>query len=159
MMAKNKFKKASVLTGQADLDRILKKMENGASKISKAGLSKALTVSANAMRAEAPTKPFKASIGKRNKRNRRKGIHEAMAGIHVAAKGRLANKIKNKSWLAHIFVLGTKQRHTKFGHRRGRIKPIEGVSFVKRAAMSSANNARAALRKEVWRRIKLEAAK
>ena len=143
----------AILTGDKKLDKKLGRLaRRGANRVARRGLGKALTVLARAMRAEAPNKTMKASIGKRNKKNRRKGIHEAKVGPNVGNKG----KGEKRTPHAHLFILGTKERFTKTGASRGAMPQND---FVRRAAEKSRESAAAAMKAEIRKQIKIEASK
>ncbi len=136
------------ITGDKELDRLLYQMgEKSVRKIARIPLGKGLTVVARAIRREVPAattaghknKRIKQAIGKRNKKNRRKGYHEAKAGIHVGKKKGAPH--------AHLLALGTKERFSgKRGvvvrdakvHRKGRVKPND---FVKRGLQNADSEA------------------
>lgn len=126
------------ITGDKELDRLLYQMgEKSVRKIARIPLGKGLTVVARAIRREVPTaitpgrsnKRIKQAIGKRNKKNRRKGYHEAKAGVHVGKKKGAKH--------AHLLALGTAKRYDN-GRYTGAIKPNDFVQRGLRQSESAA---------------------
>lgn len=107
-----------ILTGDKELERTLKRLEDKvADRVAKSALGSGLTVMAKAIKQSAPvgnTGALKASVGKRNLRNRRKNIHEAKVGINV---GKVSKKQKAEGTAraphSHLVGLGTGPRTRK----------------------------------------------
>jgi len=117
------------VTGDKEVAKVLRELgaTHGKSverRLARLALGAGLTPLAQRIRKGAPPRTrIRKAIGKRNKRNRRKGIHEAKAGINVGSK---AGKAPHGAW----FAAGTADRTTKKGQNRGRML---GDNFVVRA--------------------------
>lgn len=106
------------ITGVQELNRKLRNLDKAmARKIGRKAVNKGLTVLAKAIRAKAPRK-LRGIIGKRHKKDRNTKLFVAKAGVGVA----LTKKKKGKyGWYLFLQAVGTKQRITKRGGRRGRL--------------------------------------
>lgn len=164
-----------VITGDKELEATLATLaDKAADRVAKSALGAALTVAARAMKKAAPigqTRTLRDSIGKRNERNKRNGIHTAKAGINVGKRKKKpdAGKVINAPH-AHLVALGTQRRQrTKLGGLFAGIKnPTQeqlstGVMpsnpFIKRAYEASRAVARTAAQRRAAKALAREAAK
>ena len=157
-----------VITGVKELDAKLKRLSTKtAKKAARAGLGAGLTVLAKKMRQMAPkattpghsNRSIKASIGKRQKKDKVTGITSAVAGIDVGKK-------KSKQVpQAHLLALGTVVRTRKSvggkfkgSENKGTGKVI-GNDFIKRASDAARSEAVSAILAKANEVIQREAAK
>lgn len=97
-------------------------------RLARIALSAGLTPLASQIRKRAPKgSSLRKGIGRRNKRSRRKGIHEAKAGLNVGSRAGTARH-------GHLYTLGTKRRQTRAGANRGRMPADDFVSVATREA-------------------------
>ncbi|HCS53285.1 HK97 gp10 family phage protein [Rubinisphaera sp.] len=162
------------ISGDKELDRVLRLLgEKAIRKMARVSLGKGLTVLARSIRAVVPSattsghsnRSIKKAIGRRNKKNRRHGFHEAKAGIHVGKKSGAPH--------AHLIGLGTDHRYAGFSSRqkgyrgearrtgsaiayRGR---IEANDFIKRGLESANSEVLSKIAQEFERQLELETAK
>lgn len=128
-----------------------------------------LTVIARKQRQLAPVlgagnRGLKRAIGSRVFKNKVKGIKDAKVGIAVGKKvsrikpqdrtGRRGVGISARN--AHWFILGTKDRVTKSGRKTGRMRPIAGADFIKRAFSSSQEAAANKIISVLWTKAREE---
>lgn len=137
------------ITGDRKLDRALQQLaQKEARKVSRRAVNKGLTVVARAVRQAVPpaktpghsSRQIKKSVGSRNRRNRRKGLQEAKAGVGVGKKRGVAAPH------AHIVALGTANRTTARGASRGRMPAND---FVQRGFNQSAGKSRTVMLKSL----------
>lgn len=128
----------------ADLDAKVQK------KIARSALNKSMTVIQRGIKAAVPShmKSIRQSIGKRNKKNRRKGVSEAKVGVNVAKKG------EKQVPHAHLIAGGTKDRYTKAGKYTGK---IIATPFVERGYKASESAAIEKLKQATLEGIEKEA--
>lgn len=122
-------------------------------RVARVGLNAGLTVIASAQRRSTPVgknKRLKRAIGKRLKKNRQNGIHEAKAGINVAKKG---NK---RAPHGPIVALGTRMRKTRTGANRGRVRVN---NWIQRATLAARPRTLQTMRLKTLSAIEKEAAK
>lgn len=143
----------ATVSGVRELKRRLDRLEKkDAKRIGRKAINRGLTIVARGVRAKAPGRRIKKVVGKRNKRNRRKGIQEAKAGVGVAKKRDFS---KSTAPHAHLVAAGTANRKTtgrgryRSGANRGRVKRN---NFVARGARSRQSQAAA----EMMKTIKLQ---
>ena len=163
-----------ILTGDKELEATLKKLaDKSADRVARSVLGAGLTVIAKAMRNAAPvgkTGSVKASIGKRNQRNKRKGLFEAKAGVNVGKKKKQLSTAIATAPHGHLVALGTKPRFRKsIGGRFGYIKnpsqqqlstgTMPSNPFIKQAYESARGNAAAAMKKRAEKALAREAIK
>lgn len=117
-------------TGIDEIDDKLQTLEKKSGKsVARSAINAGLAVLSRSIKKEAPvgaTKRLKKSIGKRFKKNRRKDLMEAKAGINVAKKS------ARQAPHGHLVTLGTQHRQTNRkggGESRGKM-PVN--DFVKR---------------------------
>lgn len=128
-----------VVTGIKELDAKLERLEKRDSRrVGRKALGKGLTVVARAIRKRAPvgkTKRLKKSVGSRQKKNRRKGIQEAKAGIGVGGR---RNKLAPHG---HLVGLGTGPRVTGDLSYRGEMPANPFVRQGMTASKASSHSA------------------
>jgi hypothetical protein len=140
------------ITGDKALDRKLKRLAtSGQRKILRSALGKGLTVLGRGIRnaIDPDQKSAKKTVGSRNKKNKKTGLHEAKVGLGVgkhskSKKQRDSNRpgvgiSKNN---IHWLVLGTKERKREKGKggSTGRMPPV-GILWVKRGVAASQGEA------------------
>lgn len=111
----------------------------------RSGVGKGLTVVAKAIRQAAPvgkTRSIRKAIGKRFARNRRSGEMEAKAGIDVGKKRSRDGSKGIQARHGHLVALGTAERFTKTGAKRGSVRAND---FVGRGFAASASQAAAVI--------------
>ena len=131
------------VTGIKQLDRRLKKLaKKDARRIGRQAINKGLTVISKQIKSKTPKGPtgnLKKSVGKRNKKNKRKGIQEAKAGFNVGLKNRKQKpgskrKPKRRAQHAHLYTIGTQSRKHKSGKSVGRMPGNNIISVAYRAS-------------------------
>lgn len=136
----------TVITGVKELDRKLRRLATkDEKKISRKAVGKALTPIARAIRALAPvgkTKSLKKAIGKSFKKNKRKGVTEAKAGVNVGKKVRRKDGSSGSAPHGHLVTIGTSNRYTKTGASRGRNRAND---FVNRGFNAAAGKSKQVL--------------
>lgn len=75
------------------------------------------------------------SIGSSFKRNKRRNVHEAKAGLNVA------KKTNGQFKQAHLYTLGSRKRRTKAGLNRGRMERNDFVAKARERAQTAAQQA------------------
>lgn len=119
------------ITGDKALDRKLKRLAtSGQKRIARAALGKALTVLARGIRnaVDPKQKSAKKTVGTKNKKNKKTGVHEAKVGFGVGKqtkskkqrdpkKGGVGISKQNIHWL----ILGTDERQRDDGASTGRM--------------------------------------
>lgn len=168
-----------ILTGDKELERTLKTLaDKAADRVAKGTLGAGLTVIAREMKRDAPvgkTGHLKSEIGKRNERNKRKGLYEAKAGIGVGKRKKPKSQKGQTQRIAgaphgHLVGLGTKPRtRKKLGGRFAYIKnptsqqlstgTMPANPFVKRAYHAARSSAETAMQKRAAKALAREAAK
>jgi hypothetical protein len=130
----------ATITGDKALDRKLRNLAtSGQKRIARAALGKALTVLARGVRnaIDPSQKSAKKTVGTKNKKNKKTGLHEAKVGLGVgkqtkskkqrdSKKGGVGISKTNIHWL----VLGTKQRARDDGANTGSM-PMIGKGWLK----------------------------
>ena len=142
------------LTGDKRLNRKLAHLaKKGQKKVARSALSKGLSVIAKGIRKEAPvgkTKAVRKAIGKRLRKNKRTGIHEAKVGVNVAKKkGKQAPH-------GHLVAAGTAERQHKSGKSTGSVDPNP---FVERGFRATQGKAMSTIKKTMRDGIEKEARK
>lgn len=128
------------VTGVRDIDRKLKRLAlKDAKRIGRSAINKGMTPIAKAIKKATPKGParwvkfsgvstwvkgglLRKSVGKRNNKSKRTGIHEAKVGYNVGINSK--SKKKNAKY-AHLFAAGTKNRRG-----RGKMPANKVVSRV-----------------------------
>lgn len=128
------------ITGDEELDRTLKRLAtSGQKRIARAALGKALTVLARGVRnaIDPKQKSAKKTVGTKNKKNKKTGVHEAKVGLGIgkrtkSKKQRVGNKpgVGISKTNIHWLVLGTKSRTTDDGKSTGAMPPV-GKGWLK----------------------------
>jgi hypothetical protein len=122
----------ATITGDKALDRKLKRLAtSGQKRIARAALGKALTVLARGIRnaVDPKQKSAKKTVGTKNKKNKKTGVHEAKVGFGVGKKtkskkqrdpkkGGVGISKENIHWL----ILGTTERHRDDGAATGKMQ-------------------------------------
>jgi hypothetical protein len=128
------------ITGDKAMDRKLKRLAtSGQKRISRSTLGNGLTVLGRGIRnaIDPKQKSAKKTVGSKNKKNKKTGLHDAKVGLGVGKrtkskkqrdtkKGGVGISKENIHWL----TLGTGHRATKKGKSTGRIPPV-GIRWVK----------------------------
>lgn len=163
-----------ILTGDKALEKTLKKLaDKSADRVARSVLGAGLTVINKAQRAAAPVGPtgnLKANIGKRNERNKRKGVFEAKTGVGVGKQKRLRAKGIASAPHGHLVALGTKPRYRKtIGGKFGFIKnptreqlstgTMPKNDFIKRSYQSARGAAQSKMKRQAEKALAREAAK
>jgi len=155
-----------VVTGDRKLDRELERLgDRTAKRINAAAVRSGMAVIRKAVKAEAPRGPngnIKRAIGARFRKKRTTGIYEAKVGANV---GKRINQRTTKSGKiqkansaphAHLVILGTAERLTKSGARRGTMKPN---NFVDRGFAKSQGHALSVMKRRLREGIDREVAR
>jgi len=154
----------ATLTGDKALDKKLARLaDKAATKVSRKAVNQGMTVLAKAMRAAAPDKVSKKSIGKRYKKKRTSGVIEAKVGINVGqnlqkqqALAKDRGEDTPKQSVVHLIALGTDKRQTAKGANRGSIEPND---FVARAYQGAESTAKQKIERATLEGITKEASK
>lgn len=95
-----------ILTGYEEVDFALGSIQKPgtANRIARSAIGKGLTVLARSMRSMAPSRSFRAAIGRRNAIPKGKHLHVAKVGLNV--------NLRKPWWVphAHLVILGTAER-------------------------------------------------
>ena len=122
------------LEGAEEINRKLKAIASVdarlGSKIQRPTIQAGATVLAREIRRSAPKGTMRRAVG--SKVRKRRGQFTAKAGMNVG------KKRNRRAPQAHLLTAGTKERRTKSGVRRGRVKPNH---FVPQAARRSTKRA------------------
>lgn len=154
-MAKRRPPMQFDLSGFPAIHKVLKELgkQHGNTverRLARAALGAGLTEAARIIRREAPKRTrIRKAVGQRFKKNRRRGIHEAKAGLNVGKKHGSAPH-------AHFFVLGTARRRTKRGENRGKVRPNY---FVRRAIELGDARIQGKMFERIMKRLPLEIAR
>ena len=135
------------MTGVKEIDAVLDGLEKKtAKKIGRASINAGLGEMRKEIRKRAPvgkTQLLKKSIGNRFKRNKKKDLMEAKAGINVGKKkGKRAPH-------GHLVALGTNIRQSPNGANRGRVEANDFVRQGTEAALPSVKSKMIAKSKQV----------
>ena len=152
------------ITGDKALDRKLSHLsDKGQARATKSAIGKALTVIARGIRNAIPPnlKSVKKTVGTKNKKNKRKGIHEAKVGLGVGKQKKQARAGKPGVGISkanvHWWALGTGERQKKDGQSTGAMP--EGPKVVKEGYLASQGEARKKLMDTLRQKISEEAKK
>lgn len=151
----------AIVTGDAKLDRVLRDLDlKMQKKIARGALAKSLTPVAQAIKSEVPGwKSVRKAIGKRNKKNKRSGLHQAKVGVNVGKKPAKKGEVehgkpippgKQVPWATPL-ATGTGKRFIKTGKRKGQYTGrIDKDNFVQRGWNRSKSESLDTLQKSIW---------
>lgn len=116
-------------------------------RLSRVGLGAGLTTATKLIRRAAPKgSRIRKSVGSRFKKDKKAGIHQAKAGLNVGKKNGVAPH-------GVFFSLGTDERFTKHGIRRGR---MAANRFVRRAVESGRTEIATVIVVKIKKRLPVE---
>jgi hypothetical protein len=157
---------SSNITGDKKIDRKLKRLaKSGQKRIARAALGKALTVLARGVRnaIDPKQKSAKKTVGTKNKKNKKTGIHEAKVGFGVGKQPKKKQRgnrpgVGISKTNIHWLLLGTKNRTTEKGKSTGAMPPV-GKGWLKNGLKAAEPEAFRVMQETVKTKLAQEVAK
>lgn len=155
------------ITGDKKMDRKLKNLAtSGQKRISRAALGKGLTVLGRGIRnaIDPKQKSAKKTVGSKNKKNKKTGLHDAKVGLGVGKRTKSKKQRGTKKGVGiskeniHWLTLGTGHRATKKGKSTGRMPPV-GIRWVKQGVKHAEPEAVRVMQQTARAKLIQEAAK
>lgn len=157
----------ATITGNKEIDRKLKRLAtSGQKRVARAALGKALTVLARGIRnaIDPKQKSAKKTVGTKNKKNKKTGIHEAKVGLGVGKRTKSKKERTSKAGVGiskeniHWLTLGTTERTTDYGKSTGAMPPV-GRGWVKKGVKAAEPEAVRVMQETMKKKIEDEVRK